>query len=77
MRKLQDQNETHQANRAKMAEGMALALDKKDQVSIISFAPRGIRLCVFIVRLIPVFVCRNGWKGYLRWSRYANILTAF
>uniref|UniRef100_A0A8C7V0H8 Golgin subfamily A member 1 n=1 Tax=Oncorhynchus mykiss TaxID=8022 RepID=A0A8C7V0H8_ONCMY len=31
MRKLQDQNETHQANRAKMAEGMALALDKKDQ----------------------------------------------
>ncbi|XP_014015943.1 golgin subfamily A member 1 isoform X2 [Salmo salar] len=31
MRKLQDQNETHQTNRAKMAEGMALALDKKDQ----------------------------------------------
>ncbi|XP_041756697.2 golgin subfamily A member 1 isoform X1 [Coregonus clupeaformis] len=31
MRKLQDQNETHLANRAKMAEGMALALDKKDQ----------------------------------------------
>ncbi|KAI2661452.1 Golgin subfamily A member 1 [Labeo rohita] len=31
MRKLQDQNETFQANRAKMAEGMALALEKKDQ----------------------------------------------
>ncbi|XP_015734941.1 golgin subfamily A member 1 isoform X1 [Coturnix japonica] len=31
MRKLQEQNEAHQANRAKMAEGMALALEKKDQ----------------------------------------------
>lgn len=31
MRKLQDQNESHQANRTKMAEGMALALEKKDQ----------------------------------------------
>ncbi|XP_064153586.1 golgin subfamily A member 1 [Anguilla rostrata] len=31
MRKLQDQNELYQANRAKMAEGMALALEKKDQ----------------------------------------------
>uniref|UniRef100_A0A8C1GIN9 Golgin subfamily A member 1 n=1 Tax=Cyprinus carpio TaxID=7962 RepID=A0A8C1GIN9_CYPCA len=31
MRKLQDQNETFQANRAKMAEGLALALEKKDQ----------------------------------------------
>ncbi|MEE6519613.1 hypothetical protein FKM82_017281 [Ascaphus truei] len=31
LRKLQDQNETHQANRAKMAEGLALALGKKDQ----------------------------------------------
>ncbi|KAJ8263334.1 hypothetical protein COCON_G00157910 [Conger conger] len=31
MRKLQDQNESYQANRAKMAEGMALALEKKDQ----------------------------------------------
>ncbi|KAM4607828.1 golgin subfamily A member 1 isoform 2-T2 [Polymixia lowei] len=31
MRKLQDQNESHQASRAKMAEGMTLALEKKDQ----------------------------------------------
>ncbi|XP_078082612.1 golgin subfamily A member 1 isoform X2 [Mustelus asterias] len=31
MRKLQEQNEAYQANRAKMAEGMALALEKKDQ----------------------------------------------
>lgn len=31
MRKLQDQNEVFQSNRAKMAEGMALALEKKDQ----------------------------------------------
>uniref|UniRef100_A0A8C9WHV5 Golgin subfamily A member 1 n=1 Tax=Scleropages formosus TaxID=113540 RepID=A0A8C9WHV5_SCLFO len=31
MKKLQEQNETYQANRAKMAEGMALALEKKDQ----------------------------------------------
>ncbi|XP_017322942.1 golgin subfamily A member 1 isoform X1 [Ictalurus punctatus] len=31
MRKLQEQNESFQANRAKMAEGMALALEKKDQ----------------------------------------------
>ncbi|NXO25170.1 GOGA1 protein, partial [Cisticola juncidis] len=31
MRKLQEQNEAHQASRAKMAEGMALALDKKDK----------------------------------------------
>ncbi|XP_063050842.1 golgin subfamily A member 1 isoform X2 [Engraulis encrasicolus] len=31
MRKLQDQNESYQASRAKMAEGMALALEKKDQ----------------------------------------------
>lgn len=31
MRKLQDQNELYQANRAKMADGMALALEKKDQ----------------------------------------------
>ncbi|KAI4884273.1 hypothetical protein NFI96_014361 [Prochilodus magdalenae] len=31
MRKFQEQNESFQANRAKMAEGMALALEKKDQ----------------------------------------------
>ncbi|XP_044054006.1 golgin subfamily A member 1 isoform X2 [Siniperca chuatsi] len=31
IKKLQDQNECHQANRAKMAEGMTLALEKKDQ----------------------------------------------
>ncbi|XP_067087595.1 golgin subfamily A member 1 isoform X2 [Osmerus mordax] len=31
MRKQQEQNEFHQASRAKMAEGMALALEKKDQ----------------------------------------------
>ncbi|XP_063753031.1 golgin subfamily A member 1 isoform X2 [Eleginops maclovinus] len=31
IKKLQDQNETHQATRAKMAEGMALALEKKDE----------------------------------------------
>lgn len=31
MRKLQEQNEAHQASRAKMAETMALALEKKDQ----------------------------------------------
>ncbi|XP_074493585.1 golgin subfamily A member 1 isoform X2 [Sebastes fasciatus] len=31
IKKLQDQNETHQASRAKMAEGMVLALEKKDQ----------------------------------------------
>ncbi|KAM7416868.1 hypothetical protein PAMA_018782 [Pampus argenteus] len=31
IKKLQDQSETHQASRAKMAEGMTLALDKKDQ----------------------------------------------
>lgn len=32
MKKFQEQNEAYQANRAKMAEGMALALEKKDQV---------------------------------------------
>ncbi|XP_061622324.1 golgin subfamily A member 1 isoform X4 [Phyllopteryx taeniolatus] len=31
IKKLQEQNEFHQANRAKMAEGMTVALDKKDQ----------------------------------------------
>ncbi|XP_077943601.1 golgin subfamily A member 1 isoform X5 [Gasterosteus aculeatus] len=31
IKKLQDQNECHQASRAKMAEGMALALEKKEQ----------------------------------------------
>lgn len=31
MKKFQEQNEVYQANRAKMAEGMALALEKKDQ----------------------------------------------
>ncbi|XP_041644068.1 golgin subfamily A member 1 [Cheilinus undulatus] len=31
IKKLQDQNESHQASRAKLAEGMALALEKKDQ----------------------------------------------
>ncbi|NXN42758.1 GOGA1 protein, partial [Rhinoptilus africanus] len=31
VRKFQEQNEAHQASRAKMAEGMALALEKKDQ----------------------------------------------
>ncbi|XP_076005568.1 golgin subfamily A member 1 isoform X2 [Genypterus blacodes] len=31
IKKLQDQSESHQANSAKMAEGMALALDRKDQ----------------------------------------------
>lgn len=33
IKKLQDQNETHQASRTKMAEGMAFALEKKDQVN--------------------------------------------
>lgn len=32
MRKFQEQNETFQANRAKMAEEQALALARKDQV---------------------------------------------
>jgi hypothetical protein len=32
MRKFQEQNETFQASRAKMAEGLALALARKDQV---------------------------------------------
>ena len=32
MRKFQEQNETFQANRAKMAEELALALARKDQV---------------------------------------------
>uniref|UniRef100_A0A3B5B3G3 Golgin subfamily A member 1 n=1 Tax=Stegastes partitus TaxID=144197 RepID=A0A3B5B3G3_9TELE len=31
IKKLQDQNESHQVSRAKMAEGMTLALEKKDQ----------------------------------------------
>ncbi|XP_070689379.1 golgin subfamily A member 1 isoform X2 [Pempheris klunzingeri] len=31
IKKLQDQNESHQISRAKMAEGMALALEKKDE----------------------------------------------
>ncbi|NXL72226.1 GOGA1 protein, partial [Leptocoma aspasia] len=31
MRKLQEQNEAHQASRAKMTEGLALALEKKDK----------------------------------------------
>uniref|UniRef100_A0A8D0G480 Golgin subfamily A member 1 n=1 Tax=Sphenodon punctatus TaxID=8508 RepID=A0A8D0G480_SPHPU len=31
MRKFQEQNEAHQASRTKMAEGMSLALEKKDQ----------------------------------------------
>ncbi|NXS57324.1 GOGA1 protein, partial [Brachypteracias leptosomus] len=31
MRKFQEQNEAHQASRAKLAEGMVLALEKKDQ----------------------------------------------
>ncbi|XP_059193207.1 golgin subfamily A member 1 isoform X2 [Centropristis striata] len=31
IKKLQEQNESHQVGRAKMAEGMALALEKKDQ----------------------------------------------
>ncbi|XP_041793916.1 golgin subfamily A member 1 isoform X2 [Chelmon rostratus] len=31
IKKLQDQNESHQANRTKMAEAMTLALEKKDQ----------------------------------------------
>ncbi|XP_014897309.1 golgin subfamily A member 1 isoform X3 [Poecilia latipinna] len=31
IKKLQEQNECHQSSRAKMAEGMALALEKKDQ----------------------------------------------
>ncbi|NWX62360.1 GOGA1 protein, partial [Promerops cafer] len=31
MKKFQEQNEAHQASRAKMAEGMALALEKKDK----------------------------------------------
>ncbi|NWI69134.1 GOGA1 protein, partial [Todus mexicanus] len=34
MKKFQEQNEAHQASRAKMAEGMALALEKKDQEHI-------------------------------------------
>lgn len=34
IKKLQDQNETHQASKTKMAEGMAFALEKKDQVNV-------------------------------------------
>lgn len=34
IKKLQEQNDSHQVSRAKMAEGMALALEKKDQVKM-------------------------------------------
>lgn len=34
IKKLQEQNESHQASTAKMAEGMTLALEKKDEVSV-------------------------------------------
>lgn len=34
IKKLQEQNESHQVSRAKMAEGMSLALEKKDQVNV-------------------------------------------
>lgn len=40
MRKFQEQNETFQANRAKMAEGLALALARKDQVFSMWYCPR-------------------------------------
>lgn len=40
MRKFQEQNETFQANRAKMAEGLALALARKDQVFYTWHCPR-------------------------------------
>nr|XP_015222631.1 PREDICTED: golgin subfamily A member 1 isoform X3 [Lepisosteus oculatus] len=36
MRKLQEQNEAYQTSRAKMAEGMTLALEKKDQVTALT-----------------------------------------
>lgn len=32
IKKLQEQNESHQVNRARMEESMAVALEKKDQV---------------------------------------------
>ena len=44
MRKFQEQNETFQANRAKMAEGLALALARKDQVFNCGAAPGSERL---------------------------------
>lgn len=40
MRKFQEQNETFQANRAKMAEGLALALARKDQVFYMWHCPK-------------------------------------
>ena len=39
MRKFQEQNETFQANRARMAEGLALALARKDQVFYVWHCP--------------------------------------
>lgn len=65
MRKLQDQNESYQANRAKMAEGMALALEKKDQVSAVCFVRTVNALVGDLVHSHRLFSCRSGWKRWL------------
>uniref|UniRef100_A0A4W3GZZ0 Golgin subfamily A member 1 n=1 Tax=Callorhinchus milii TaxID=7868 RepID=A0A4W3GZZ0_CALMI len=50
MRKLQEQNEAYQISRAKMAEGMTLALNKKDQVT----ASRKLNSCQASVRILTL-----------------------
>lgn len=40
IKKLQEQNESHQVSRTRMVEGMALALEKKDQVNVLNFTER-------------------------------------
>lgn len=44
IKKLQEQNESHQVSRTRMVEGMALALEKKDQVKVIYWTQQCIRL---------------------------------
>lgn len=59
MRKFQEQNEAHQASRAKMAEGMALALEKKDQVTELDQLNFGLSVEIWVHDLDALSRCRH------------------
>lgn len=79
IKKLQEQNESHQASRAKMAEGMALALEKKDQVNLPLCSPYShysqcwFMACV-LISLYPLFAGMDGEDSQCGKSKFLTYL---
>lgn len=76
IKKIKEQNETHQANRTRMAEGLTLALEKKDQVNASLYRMYCLDL-VFKIKdaLLSVLqLCsnKNASSWFIPWGRQIN-----